>query len=207
MEKYPFQLRELSKEDGGGYMITFPDLPGCMSDGDTPEEAIRNGDNAVTKWMAARKKWGKEIPVPTPPIAHVDFSGKFIQRVPKSVHAQLVKRADKEGISMNQLVTSFIVSGLKSSGWSFDPSLKILHGTSETWSDEDIIQKLVAQSQESILEVMLEICEADFKDEQARNIVFHSGAVEHPQVKFLRTMLRSYKTITKHEQEGKPLSP
>lgn len=34
---YPFTIRHLSKEDGGGYLIEFPDLPGCMSDGETIE--------------------------------------------------------------------------------------------------------------------------------------------------------------------------
>ena len=35
---YPFIIRPLSKEDGGGYLIEFPDLPGCISDGETIEE-------------------------------------------------------------------------------------------------------------------------------------------------------------------------
>ena len=39
-EDYSFEIRPLSEEDGGGFLITFPDLPGCMSDGETPEEAI-----------------------------------------------------------------------------------------------------------------------------------------------------------------------
>jgi antitoxin HicB len=33
--EYPFTIRHLSKEEGGGYLIEFPDLPGCMSDGET----------------------------------------------------------------------------------------------------------------------------------------------------------------------------
>jgi antitoxin HicB len=39
-EDFPFDLRPLSKAEGGGWLITWPDLPGCMSDGETPEEAI-----------------------------------------------------------------------------------------------------------------------------------------------------------------------
>ena len=116
MNKYPFQIRELSKEDGGGYLITFPDLPGCMSDGDTIEEARKNGSEALGDWIAACKKMGKEIPPPSPPIDPHNYSGKFIQRVPKSVHAQLAKRAETEGVSMNQLVLSYIVGGLAGAG-------------------------------------------------------------------------------------------
>jgi antitoxin HicB len=44
---YPYILKPLSPEDGGGYLIEFPDLPGCMSDGETEEEAIFMGKDAV----------------------------------------------------------------------------------------------------------------------------------------------------------------
>jgi len=51
--EYPLAVRPLSTEDGGGYLVEFPDLPGCMSDGETVEEAIRNGAEAVRDWIAA----------------------------------------------------------------------------------------------------------------------------------------------------------
>ena len=62
---YPYQLRELSRSERGGYLITFSDLPGCMSDGDTTEEAIVNGQDAFNSWMKARKEWGESIPLPS----------------------------------------------------------------------------------------------------------------------------------------------
>ena len=40
MPEYPFTIRELAIDDGGGFLIEFPDLPGCISDGETVEEAI-----------------------------------------------------------------------------------------------------------------------------------------------------------------------
>lgn len=49
---YPFEIHPLSSDEGGGYAITFPDLPGCRSDGDTPEEPIRNGRDALRSWLA-----------------------------------------------------------------------------------------------------------------------------------------------------------
>jgi antitoxin HicB len=61
---YPFELRPLQKEEGGGWLIVFPDLPGCMSDGETPEEAIANGRDAVSAWMKAAKEAGREISRP-----------------------------------------------------------------------------------------------------------------------------------------------
>lgn len=59
---YPFSIRHLSKKEGGGYLIEYPDLPGCISDGETVEEAIQNGQDAVTCWLDAAKKSGDPIP-------------------------------------------------------------------------------------------------------------------------------------------------
>ncbi|HEY9073481.1 MAG TPA: type II toxin-antitoxin system HicB family antitoxin, partial [Desulfobaccales bacterium] len=86
--QYPFEIRALTAEEGGGYLITFPDLPGCTSDGETIEEAIANGADAEAAWLQAARKWGDPIPKPGE-----GPSGKFVQRLPKSLHARLVARA------------------------------------------------------------------------------------------------------------------
>lgn len=57
-------IRHLSAEEGGGYFVEFPDLPGCMSDGESMEEAIRNGQDAVACWIVAAKASGRVIPKP-----------------------------------------------------------------------------------------------------------------------------------------------
>lgn len=67
-EDYPHLIQSLSREDGGGYLITFPDLPGCMSDGDTPEEALENGKDAFQGWIAAAEM--EKIPIPRPKSVH-----------------------------------------------------------------------------------------------------------------------------------------
>jgi antitoxin HicB len=105
--KYPFEIRALTAEEGGGYLISFPDLPGCMSDGETVEEAIANGADAEAAWLQAARKWGAPIPKPGE-----GPSGKFVQRLPKSLHARLVARARQEGISMNTLVTAVLAEAL-----------------------------------------------------------------------------------------------
>ena len=66
MEKlmYPFMTRVLLPEEGGGYLIEFPDLPGCMSDGETLEDAIENGKDALQCWIEAAAENGQEIPEP-----------------------------------------------------------------------------------------------------------------------------------------------
>jgi len=54
IDHHPFELRRLTKAEGGGWLITWPDLPGCMSDGETPEEAMENGKDTFAAWTAVR---------------------------------------------------------------------------------------------------------------------------------------------------------
>jgi antitoxin HicB len=63
--EYRFTIRPLTADEGGGYLIQFPDLPGCMSDGDTIEEAIANGAEAKRDWIAAMWEAGREVAPPT----------------------------------------------------------------------------------------------------------------------------------------------
>jgi antitoxin HicB len=104
---YPFEVHPLSKDEGGGYAITFPDLPGCRSDGQTPEEAIRNGRDALKSWLAVAQEFGDQVPAPFAAV-----SGRFVQRVPRSLHAQLIARARAEGVSLNTLIVSLVSQGL-----------------------------------------------------------------------------------------------
>lgn len=104
---YPFEMRPLSEEEGGGWLISFPDLPGCISDGETPEETMVNGKDALEAWIKAMRETGREIPKP-----EEAPSGKFITRVPRSMHARLSTRAKQEGVSMNSLVAAFLAEGL-----------------------------------------------------------------------------------------------
>ena len=51
-EDYSISLSPIPEDEGGGYMVTFPDLPGCLADGDTAEEAIAEARDAFNAWMA-----------------------------------------------------------------------------------------------------------------------------------------------------------
>jgi antitoxin HicB len=88
---YPFIIRPLEREDGGGFLIEYPDLPGCVSDGETPEEALRNGSDAVKAYLLSCAKQGEAIPKPG------TASGQWRQRVPRSLPAGLVARAPAGG--------------------------------------------------------------------------------------------------------------
>jgi len=114
-DEYTRVLSRLSDEEGGGFLITFPDLPGCMSDGETEEEALENGQDAFISWVSARIDQGKSIPEPhkkSTDYVAADVSGRFLTRLPKYLHARLVKRAEREGVSVNALVLAFIAAGL-----------------------------------------------------------------------------------------------
>lgn len=106
---YPFVIRHLSVAEGGNYLIEFMDFPGCVADGETIREAIHNGEHALQCWIDAAQTAGREIPKPG---ALANQSGKWVQRVPKSIHLRLVDRAREEGVSLNTLVISMISEAL-----------------------------------------------------------------------------------------------
>ena len=99
--EYRIILRPLLPEEGPGWLAEVPDLPGCKSDGETAEKALTNVRDAINCWMETAQKLGREIPEPQAP---VDYSGKFVVRLPKTLHRALVESADREGVSLNQYV-------------------------------------------------------------------------------------------------------
>jgi antitoxin HicB len=109
LSDYPFEIRPLTEQEGGGFLISYSDFSECISDGETVEEALKNGKDALKATIAALK--AKGMPVPAANSGGV-ASGKFVARVPKTVHAQLATRAKAEGVSLNALVLTFIAQGL-----------------------------------------------------------------------------------------------
>lgn len=62
---YPVVITPLTAEDGGGFAATVPDLPGCMSDGETPEEALGNVRDAIEAWIEMARELGHAVPEPS----------------------------------------------------------------------------------------------------------------------------------------------
>ncbi len=108
IDSYPVTIRPLLAGEGTGFLIEYPDLPGCISDGTTPEGAIINGRDAVKTYLQGCAKFGDPIPKPNT----TSSSGQWRQRVPRSIHARLVAQARREGVSLNTLVATFIAEGL-----------------------------------------------------------------------------------------------
>lgn len=105
-QRYPFEVVPVPEEDGGGWMVTFPDLPGCIGAGDTREEAVAMGQDAALSWLSTAEEAGEPIPEPGAGSGHIAL------RVPKSLHARLKARAQREGVSLNTLLVSIISEGM-----------------------------------------------------------------------------------------------
>jgi predicted RNase H-like HicB family nuclease len=99
---HPIVLEPLPDDDGGGWLATVPDLPGCMSDGDSQEEAAHNVRDAIVFWMEAAEDLQRAVPAPG------SARGEWRQRVPKTLHEKLRCLAEAEGVSLNALVTSVL---------------------------------------------------------------------------------------------------
>ena len=101
--------RELVPEDDGTWYARILELPGCMSVGDTQAEALTNLDDAMSAWIGSKLEDREHIPEPTG-----TFSGRFVVRVPKTLHRDLVKAANRNGISLNQFVATTLAQAVGS---------------------------------------------------------------------------------------------
>ena len=104
--KYPVNLRW--SVDDGAWIAEVPDLPGCMADGRTEAAAVHAAAKVVRQWISVARKLGRAIPEPT---GGEEPSGKFVARVPKSLHRRLQLRAGREGVSLNQIVVGILSEG------------------------------------------------------------------------------------------------
>ncbi len=105
-DAYQFTVRPLSKEEGGGYLVEYPDIPGCMSDGETIEEAIANGREALRDCLDVFRESGRKAPKPEVSAA------QWRQRLPRTLYLKLTKQAEREGVSINSLVTAIIAEAI-----------------------------------------------------------------------------------------------
>jgi len=94
-----YRMEIVEDKDEGGFVISFPDLPGCITCGETIEAAIANANDAKRVWLEAALEDG--VPIREPDDLE-NYSGQFKLRLPKSLHRSLTEHARREGISMNQ---------------------------------------------------------------------------------------------------------
>jgi antitoxin HicB len=89
---YPFVVRRLTGNEGGGYLVEDTDVPYCIADGKTADEAIRHRREALEASLVTLAESGHPIPAP----GSKGSSGQWHQRVPKSLDGRLVERAERE---------------------------------------------------------------------------------------------------------------
>ena len=102
---YPFRV---DADPDGVYVITFPDLPGCMTQVEDVGEIGAAAEEVRRLWIITEYEDAAEIPLPSYP---EEYSGKFNLRLPKSLHRRLAELAEREAVSLNQLVVSFLAAG------------------------------------------------------------------------------------------------
>jgi antitoxin HicB len=106
--EYEISLSLHTDDDQSYWVAEIPDLPGCVADGQTPDEAVKELEEAKRLWIETQIEDGYEVPEP---FESHGFSGKLTLRAPKSLHRRLAKEAKREGVSLNH----YIVGQLSSS--------------------------------------------------------------------------------------------
>jgi len=94
---------ELIREDTTTWFARVAELPGCMTEGDSAEDAAAMIQDAMAGWIELALEDGRTIPEPKP---LEEFSGKFVVRVSKSLHRDLVAAAAREEVSLNQFIAT-----------------------------------------------------------------------------------------------------
>lgn len=98
--------KRLYQDEEGDWIVEVDDLPGCVADGKTPDEAVENLRDAMTAWIDSRIEAGLEVPEPS--VAE-EYSGKILVRMPRFLHRRLSLQAKAEGVSLNQYIVSLLV--------------------------------------------------------------------------------------------------
>ena len=105
--RYPITIHP---DPDGGYVAEIEELPGCMTQAETLDEAFKAIEDARRVWIQGTYEMGQDIPLPRD---MEEYSGKFVVRIPRSLHRNLIRAAKREGVSLNQYVTSLLAAGIQ----------------------------------------------------------------------------------------------
>ena len=113
--KLPYTITMVRDDSPGGppaWVVWVEELEGCVSQGDTPEEATRMIREAMEGWLEVAVAYEDDIPLPRDHFP--EHSGKFQVRLPVGLHGRLAAVAKQQEVSLNQLVTAILAEGV---GW------------------------------------------------------------------------------------------
>jgi antitoxin HicB len=91
------------------WTASVEELPGCTSHGKTSDEALDGIEAAMAKWIGIALEEGRDVPEPKSAATH---SGRLLLRMPKTLHADLTRASEREGVSLNQFITDVLASAI-----------------------------------------------------------------------------------------------
>ena len=114
--KLPYTQIVVPMEDGT-FHAEMPDFPGCVATGETRAEALSTLQDVAESWLLSMI--ARDQPIPPPPHQEHDYSGRFVLRLPKTLHRQAAIAAQREGVSLNSYVSTCLAGhvGLQSGGF------------------------------------------------------------------------------------------
>ena len=103
----PYEIK-ITPSPEGGYVATIPDLPGCITQGETRLEVLEMIEDAKIWWLEAALDLGESIDEPDWDL----YNGRLNLRIPKSLHRKLAESAKREGVKLNQLAIYLMANGI-----------------------------------------------------------------------------------------------
>jgi predicted RNase H-like HicB family nuclease len=100
--KRPYMRTVVPQEDGS-YHAEIVEFPGCMATGETAAQALQTLEGVAESWLAAVLDAGQQVPLP---LESNDYSGKLVLRMPRGLHRKAALLAEREGVSLNQLIAT-----------------------------------------------------------------------------------------------------
>ncbi len=114
---YRIEIQPIPEKEGGGFTASIPKLGrrAVCADGDTMDQALKGLEIVKRERLTRYLEKGVSIPEPGP--SDAEYSGKFVARLPKSLHRELALSAKEEGVSLNSLVTTILSRGMVEQRW------------------------------------------------------------------------------------------
>ena len=106
---YHLMLVRDGEDKGKAWTASVEELPGCTAHGKTSDEALSGIEAAIAKWIAVALEEGRDIPEPKSVASH---SGRLLLRMPRTLHADLTRASEREGVSLNQFITDVLAAAV-----------------------------------------------------------------------------------------------
>ncbi len=112
--KLPYGMNLTFDKESNAWIVRFPELPGCVAHGATPQQALAEGEEAKSLWIETALEENHQIPQPhREPV----YSGKLVLRLPRSLHEAAAESAEREGVSLNSYLVHLVSEGVQRSGF------------------------------------------------------------------------------------------